>query len=61
MTIPPSSLILILGSGSLLPFAAFLAANPDNKGKWKPSNLIGLVLGIVCISIVSYQIFTLSQ
>jgi hypothetical protein len=55
--ISPRTLGVFLACGAILPVAAFFAAMPTQKGKAKTLNIIGVVIGVVAISIIGFELY----
>ena len=51
--IAPRDLVILMASGVTLPLAAFLAALDLNKGTKRKLNIVGFVLGLICVGIIS--------
>lgn len=59
MTVPisPKTLGLLLSCGAILPFAAFYAATPNKEGKWKMSNIVSFIIGLITIGVVGFILY----
>lgn len=55
--ISPNIIYLLLSCGAMLPFAAFFAARPDENGKWRPSNIVSFIVGLLVISVVAFVLY----
>ena len=56
-SVTPTTLVLLLGSGAMLPLAAFFAARPDEEGKWRPSNIVSFIVGLLAILVLSFTLY----
>jgi hypothetical protein len=55
--ISPRDLGVLLTCGAMLPFAAFFAAYPVERGKKKALNILSFTFGLLVIAVVGFVMY----